>query len=96
PLDSADEPPLGYAIAQLHGIYVLAQGRQGLIVVDMHAAHERITYERMKRALEAQELKSQPLLVPVSLAVSQKEASVAETHSEELRNLGLQVERIGP
>jgi DNA mismatch repair protein MutL len=96
PTDSGDEPPLGYAIAQLHGIYVLAQSRQGLIVVDMHAAHERITYERMKRALEAQDLKSQPLLVPVSLAVSQKEASVAETHSEELRNLGLQVERIGP
>ncbi len=96
PTDSGDEPPLGYAIAQLHGIYVLAQSRQGLIVVDMHAAHERITYERMKRALEAQDLKSQPLLVPVSLAVSQKEAAVAETHGEELRNLGLQVERIGP
>lgn len=96
PADSGDEPPLGYAIAQLHGIYVLAQSRQGLIVVDMHAAHERITYERMKRALAAQDLKSQPLLVPVSLAVSQKEASVAESHSEELRNLGLQVERIGP
>jgi DNA mismatch repair protein MutL len=96
PTDSGEEPPLGYAIAQLHGIYVLAQSRQGLIVVDMHAAHERITYERMKRALAAQDLKSQPLLVPVSLAVSQKEASVAETHGDELRNLGLQVERIGP
>ncbi|HCW89512.1 MAG TPA: DNA mismatch repair endonuclease MutL [Marinobacter sp.] len=96
PTDAGEEPPLGYAIAQLHGIYVLAQSRQGLIVVDMHAAHERITYERMKRALDAQDLKSQPLLVPLSLAVSQKEASVAETHGEELHNLGLQVERIGP
>lgn len=96
PQSSGDEPPLGYAIAQLHGIYILAQGRQGMIVVDMHAAHERITYERMKRALEAQDLKSQPLLVPVSLAVSQKEAALAETHGEELLQLGLRVERIGP
>ncbi len=96
PQDSYDEPPLGYAIAQLHGIYILAQSRQGMIVVDMHAAHERITYERMKRALEAQDLKSQPLLVPVSLAVSQKEAALAETHGEELLQLGLRVERIGP
>jgi len=96
PQDSSDEPPLGYAIAQLHGIYILAQSRQGMIVVDMHAAHERITYERMKRALDAQDLKSQPLLVPVSLAVSQKEAALAETHGEELLQLGLRVERIGP
>ncbi|PXX89762.1 DNA mismatch repair endonuclease MutL [Marinobacter vulgaris] len=96
PQGSGDEPPLGYAIAQLHGIYILAQSRQGMIVVDMHAAHERITYERMKRALEAQDLKSQPLLVPVSLAVSQKEAALAETHGEELLLLGLRVERIGP
>ncbi|TBW56865.1 DNA mismatch repair endonuclease MutL [Marinobacter halodurans] len=96
PQDSEAEPPLGYAIAQLHGIYILAQTRQGMIVVDMHAAHERITYERMKVALEAQDLKSQPLLVPVTLAVSQREASVAETHAEELQALGLQIERMGP
>ncbi|MEX2476505.1 DNA mismatch repair endonuclease MutL [Marinobacter sp.] len=96
PADGEAEPPLGYAIAQLHGIYILAQSRQGMIVVDMHAAHERITYERMKRALAAQDLKSQPLLVPVSLAVSQKEAALAETHGSDLQQLGLQVERIGP
>jgi DNA mismatch repair protein MutL len=96
PVNQGDDPPLGYAIAQLHGIYILAQSLQGLIVVDMHAAHERITYERMKRALEAQDLKSQPLLVPVSLAVSQKEAALAETHGQELLQLGLGVERIGP
>ncbi|WP_150909903.1 DNA mismatch repair endonuclease MutL [Marinobacter halotolerans] len=96
PVNQGDDPPLGYAIAQLHGIYILAQSHQGLIVVDMHAAHERITYERMKRALEAQDLKSQPLLVPVSLAVSQKEAALAETHGQELLQLGLGVERIGP
>lgn len=96
PMDGDEEPPLGYAIAQLHGIYILAQGRAGMIVVDMHAAHERITYERMKRALAEQDLKSQPLLVPLSLAVSQKEAALTETHTEELRQLGLQIERIGP
>jgi len=87
---------LGYAIAQLHGIYILAQSRAGLIMVDMHAAHERITYERMKQALAQQDLKSQPLLVPLSLAVSQKEAGLVETHGDELQQLGLVIERIGP
>ena len=96
PVNQGDNPALGYAIAQLHGIYILSQSQQGLIVVDMHAAHERITYERMKRALEAQDLKSQPLLVPVSLAVSQKEAALAETHGQDLLKVGLGVERIGP
>ncbi|KEF31533.1 DNA mismatch repair protein MutL [Marinobacter nitratireducens] len=96
PVNGDEEPPLGYAIAQLHGIYILAQGKAGLIVVDMHAAHERITYERMKRALAEQDLKSQPLLVPLSLAVSQKEASLTESHADELQKLGLQIERIGP
>ncbi|PPK53024.1 DNA mismatch repair endonuclease MutL [Marinobacter persicus] len=96
PQGTGEEPPLGYAIAQLHGIYILAQSRAGMIVVDMHAAHERITYERMKRALDEQDLKSQPLLVPMSLAVSQKEAALAESHGSELQQLGLQIERIGP
>ncbi len=96
PATTSEEPPLGYAIAQLHGIYILAQGRAGLIVVDMHAAHERITYERMKLALAEQNLKSQPLLVPLSLAVSQKEAALAESHAGELQQVGLRVERIGP
>jgi len=96
PAESNDEAPLGYAIAQLHGIYILAQGRTGLIVVDMHAAHERITYERMKLALADQNLKSQPLLVPLSLAVSQKEAALVESHGSELQQVGLQIERIGP
>ena len=96
PEDSEQEPALGYAIAQLHGIYILAQSRAGLIMVDMHAAHERITYERMKQALAQQDLKSQPLLVPLSLAVSQKEAGLVETHGDELQQLGLVIERIGP
>lgn len=67
-----------------------------MIIVDMHAAHERITYERMKRALDAEDLTSQPLLVPVSVAVSQKEAGLAEDHAGDLATLGLVVERIGP
>ncbi|WP_250654992.1 DNA mismatch repair endonuclease MutL [Alkalimarinus coralli] len=90
------DPPLGYAIAQLHGVYVLSQSSQGLIVVDMHAAHERITYERMKQAYYAEGVKAQPLLVPVTIAVSQREASVAEEFNDAFVKLGLQIERIGP
>jgi len=90
------EPPLGFAIAQLHGIYILSQSSKGLIVVDMHAAHERITYERMKLAYADQGVKAQPLLVPVTIAVSQREASVSEEYEEQFKKLGLQIERIGP
>jgi DNA mismatch repair protein MutL len=89
-------PPLGYAIAQLHGIYILAQNAQGLIVVDMHAAHERITYEHMKAAAAEDGIKVQPLLVPLAVAVSQAEADCAEEHQEQLQALGLGVDRIGP
>ncbi len=89
-----DVPPLGFAIAQLHGIYILAQNRQGLIIVDMHAAHERITYEHMKAALQQQGIRAQPLLVPLSLAVSQAEADCAEQQTETLLALGLGIERV--
>lgn len=89
-------PPLGYAIAQLHGIYILAQNRDGLIIVDMHAAHERITYERMKLACDAEALKMQPLLVPLSIAVSQAEADSAEEQAAMLLSLGLEIERVVP
>ncbi|MDE0508157.1 MAG: DNA mismatch repair endonuclease MutL [Gammaproteobacteria bacterium] len=89
-----EAPPLGYALAQLHGVYILAQNRDGLIIVDMHAAHERITYERMKQALEKESLKRQNLLVPLSLAVSEAEADCAETHRESLLALGLELERV--
>lgn len=93
---SEDEeiPPLGYAIAQLHGVYVLAQNKEGLVIVDMHAAHERITYERMKGACANETLKVQPLLVPLSLSVSQAEASCAEEQSDALEHVGLGVERV--
>lgn len=85
----ADVPPLGYAIAQLHGIYILAQNKEGMIVVDMHAAHERITYERMKAACQNEELKMQPLLVPLSIAVSQAEAECAESQKQVLLAIGI-------
>ncbi|WP_078120639.1 DNA mismatch repair endonuclease MutL [Thiosocius teredinicola] len=90
-----DEHPLGFAIAQLHGIYVLAQNRHGLVVVDMHAAHERITYEAFKRAREGEGIKSQPLLVPVSVAVSQREADLVEEHAAVFAELGMEVDRLG-
>jgi len=89
-------PPLGYAIAQLHGIYILAENAQGLIIVDMHAAHERITYERLKTGLDSDGIHSQPLLVPESVAVSEKEAALAEEQSEMLQQLGFVIERAGP
>ncbi len=89
-------PPLGYALAQLHGVYILAQNADGLVLVDMHAAHERITYERMKQAREADGIRSQRLLVPLSLAVSEREASRADAEREALAELGLVVERLGP
>ncbi len=89
-------PPLGYAIAQLKGIFILAENAQGLIIVDMHAAHERITYERMKTAYAEGGIQSQPLLVPESVAVSQKEADCAEQYPETFRNLGFEIQRAGP
>lgn len=91
-----EAPPLGFAIAQLHGIYILAQSAEGLIVVDMHAAHERITYERLKQHFNANTIASQPLLVPLSLAVSSREADLAENDTGFFRQLGFELERMGP
>ena len=96
--DNADEepatiPPLGFAIAQLKGIYILAENEQGMIVVDMHAAHERITYEQMKTDFDKEGLISQPLLVPESLSVSQREADAVEQNPEVFKRLGFLVER---
>lgn len=91
--DDAEVPPLGYAVAQLHRIYILAQNKEGLIIVDMHAAHERITYERMKTACESEELKMQPLLVPLSIAVSQSEAECGESQKQVLLSIGIELER---
>ncbi|WP_242893301.1 DNA mismatch repair endonuclease MutL [Stenotrophomonas maltophilia] len=98
PVTSADAgvPPLGYAIAQLHGIYILAENAEGLIVVDMHAAHERIGYERLKNAHDGIGLQSQPLLVPITLAVGEREADTAESEADTLAALGFEVTRAGP
>ena len=98
PPASEDEtvPPLGYAVAQLHGIFILAENQQGMVVVDMHAAHERITYERLKQSWADDKVRSQPLLVPVSLAVSSREADFAEQQPEVFSRLGFGVERAGP
>ncbi len=93
---STQEAPLGQALAQVHGVYLLAQNEQGLVVVDMHAAHERIVYERMKQAWEHGRVTAQPLLMPVRLAVSAREADAAESAATELARLGLALSRQGP
>ena len=93
--DDATMPPLGYAVAQLHGIYILAENAHGLVLVDMHAAHERITYEHMKSACDAEGIKSQPLLVPLAIAVSESEADLVEEHAASLPALGVELERAG-
>lgn len=96
PEQGDDVPPLGYAIAQLKNIYVLAENAHGLVLVDMHAAHERITYEKLKNGRVTANLRSQMLLVPLSIAVSAKEAAAAEEHAEALADWGLELSRSGP
>ncbi|MEF9897264.1 MAG: DNA mismatch repair endonuclease MutL [Pseudomonas sp.] len=96
PESQGDVPPLGYALAQLKGIYILAENAVGLVLVDMHAAHERIMYERLKVAMASEGLSGQPLLVPESLALSQREADCAEEHAEWFRRLGFELQRLGP
>lgn len=92
--EAADMPPLGFARAQLHGIYILAENAQGMVMVDMHAAHERITYERLKAAHEGAGIKSQPLLVPITMSVSAKEAQLVEDGSDIFSQLGFEVDRV--
>ncbi|HAB63909.1 MAG TPA: DNA mismatch repair endonuclease MutL [Pseudomonas sp.] len=96
PESQDDVPPLGYALAQLKGIYILAENAQGLVLVDMHAAHERIMYERLKTAMASEGLRGQPLLVPESIAVSQREADCAEEHAQWFQRLGFELQRLGP
>ncbi|MCX7627517.1 MAG: DNA mismatch repair endonuclease MutL, partial [Methylophilaceae bacterium] len=92
----SQEYPLGFAIAQLHGIYILAQNRQGLVVVDMHAAHERIMYERLKTALDDQTITMQPLLIPMSFNAERWEIAVVEEHGPLLRELGFELAVLSP
>jgi len=97
PIEGAaeDVPPLGYALAQLKGVYILAENALGLVLVDMHAAHERITYERLKAARDATGIRSQPLLVPQAVAVSQREVQIAVQHGALFQRLGMAVEEGG-
>ncbi|MFX4227683.1 MAG: DNA mismatch repair endonuclease MutL [Porticoccaceae bacterium] len=94
--ENEEIPPLGFAIAQLKGIYILAENAQGMVLVDMHAAHERITLEKMRLAWDAEGLASQPLLVPESFAVSSREADAAEENADTFARLGIRLERAGP
>jgi DNA mismatch repair protein MutL len=93
--DSVAMPPLGYAVAQLHGIYILAQTQEGMVLVDMHAAHERILYERMKKLLKG-EVARQVLLLPQSVRVTPAQADMAEAHAQEFDALGFEVQRLAP
>ncbi len=91
-----DEAPLGYALAQLSGIYILAQNEQGMIVVDMHAAHERIVYEKLKAAFDEQRMPTQPLLIPVSFAADALDVVTAEEEQETLAQLGFDIAPLSP
>lgn len=93
--DDESLPPLGYAIAQIQGVYILAENLHGLIIVDMHAAHERITYERLKETFSENNLRSQPLLVPISINVSEAEVKLVEEHQQLFESLGFNVEPLG-
>ncbi len=88
--------PLGRALAQLHGVYILAENAQGLVVVDMHAAHERIVYERLKNQLDVQALSSQPLLITATFPATPQEVATAEAHSTTLSTLGLEISSFSP
>ena len=95
-VDTGEIPPLGFAVAQIHGIFILAENAHGLIVVDMHAAHERITYEYLKRSMAEESIRSQPLLVPLAISVSKKEADCADSHPDTFQKLGFTLSRLSP
>jgi len=96
PIDADDEWPLGRALAQLGGAYVLAENRHGLVIVDMHAAHERIVYERLKASLGAARIESQPLLIPATFAATPTEIATAEAQADALARLGLDIAALSP
>jgi len=94
--EAGEAAPLGYALAQLAGIYILAENAHGLVLVDMHAAHERVTYEKLKASRDAHQVRAQQLLVPQAIAVSEREAAAAEEHAATLAECGLELDRSGP
>jgi DNA mismatch repair protein MutL len=96
PQQSQEAPPLGYAIAHLHNIYILSETAKGIILVDVHAAHERITYERLKQQYQTGSVPSQPLLLPIKIKVSPPEAEIAEQEHEFFSLLGFELNRSGP
>jgi DNA mismatch repair protein MutL len=91
-----EQPPLGFALAQLHGLFILSQTADGIVLVDMHAAHERVIYERLKAGLDSGRGERQVLLVPAVVSVNEEEAVLAEQHAAELTSAGLVVDRLGP
>jgi DNA mismatch repair protein MutL len=93
-IPKTEKPPLGFALAQLHGIYILSQNEKGLILIDMHAAHERIGYEKLKKAFDANNLVTQNLLIPITISLSEKEAELVEHENNLWPKLGFTIERI--
>ena len=94
--ETAQDWPLGRAIAQLHGVYILAENHAGLVLVDMHAAHERIVYERLKNQLDGARITSQPLLIPATFAATPHEVATAESAAAVLQRLGLEITPFSP
>jgi DNA mismatch repair protein MutL len=96
PAAGGNEYPLGFALGQIHGIYILSQSSDGLVLVDMHAAHERVTYERLKRVAAANSVAPQRLLVPLTIELPGAEAEIAEAHRDAFARLGFEIDRMGP
>lgn len=96
PSESSGVPPLGYAFGQLHGVYVLAQNAQGLVLVDMHAAHERVVYEKLKTALDRRAVPAQTLLIPVALTADPRQVAEIAPYLEQLRDIGFELSITSP